>query len=447
MIGGLIGYLSFLGKIPNYENRIKILFFSNYYFSQRNLLSIIGLIVILATAFWNSKENAFPGYIALAPVIGTILIIISGPNAWLNKKILSIREVVFLGIISFPLYLWHWIIFSLARISYPSDLTYIDRLWVLIMALLLSYLTYTLIERPIKNSKNKKVIAALLIILMTVIGYVGLNTYLRDGLDFRGKHIQHRYPIELQKLAPQNYLEINLQRDSLQSKCNEINFNIFIKYYGLCPSSQIKEISSIVLWGDSYAEHLISGYVKYHGSKNSIFLIKSLGCPPVPYAGVNIKKECSQLYEKSIKYIVEKHPKQVVIAANWGEYNWESVEETIQTLKKVGISNINLIGPAPQWRDSLYKQLLISYEINTGNAVPYRMTLGLNNKFFIIDEKLKELSKKHNINYYSISDILCNSLGCITRFGETGDTLTSFDAGHFTAIASEYVVLQLKKHQ
>jgi hypothetical protein len=75
------------------------------------------------------------------------------------------------------------------------------------------------------------------------------------------------------------------------------------------------------------------------------------------------------------------------------------------------------------------------------------MTLGLNNKFFIIDEKLKELSKKHNINYYSISDILCNSLGCITRFGETGDTLTSFDAGHFTAIASEYVVLQLKKHQ
>ena len=72
------------------------------------------------------------------------------------------------------------------------------------------------------------------------------------------------------------------------------------------------------------------------------------------------------------------------------------------------------------------------------------MTFGFNSEkdFLAMDIAMAKMAKRLNVRYLSIVNILCNAEGCITRFGETGDTLESIDAGHFTKMTSRYVVFQ-----
>ena len=80
------------------------------------MLSFVGLF-LLVYAFWKiNDESSFPGVWALVPVVGTMLIISAGVDAWLNRTLLSNKILVWFGLISYPLYLWHWPILSLGRI-------------------------------------------------------------------------------------------------------------------------------------------------------------------------------------------------------------------------------------------------------------------------------------------------------------------------------------------
>jgi hypothetical protein len=72
--------------------------------------------------------------------------------------------------------------------------------------------------------------------------------------------------------------------------------------------------------------------------------------------------------------------------------------------------------------------------------IPFRMSFGLNQNFLKIEPQLKGIAKLNGLTYQSITNILCNDLGCITRFGETPESLASFDGGHFTSMTSVYVV-------
>ena len=85
--------------------------------TSENIQSGIGLLLILTAALLLNKTVAFPGWWALLPTAGAYLIISGGPNAWINRHALSWRPLVFIGLISYPLYLWHWPILFFARIS------------------------------------------------------------------------------------------------------------------------------------------------------------------------------------------------------------------------------------------------------------------------------------------------------------------------------------------
>jgi hypothetical protein len=142
---------------------------------------------------------------------------------------------------------------------------------------------------------------------------------------------------------------------------------------------------------------------------------------------------------------VNEKPHKIVLAANWTDYDWKRVDKTIQALQKSGFNSIDVIGPAPQWNDSLYKQLYLNYLETKNPEIPYRMQFGLNENFLLIEPKLNELVALNKAGYISIVKILCNDSGCITRFGDTRETLASFDGGHFTEVASKYVVDRFPK--
>ena len=75
-----------------------------------------GLIAIVAGVWLIDSHARFPGLWVLLPVGGTVLLIVAGPRAWVNRAMLSQPTVVFMGLISYPLYLWHWPLLSFAHI-------------------------------------------------------------------------------------------------------------------------------------------------------------------------------------------------------------------------------------------------------------------------------------------------------------------------------------------
>ena len=123
------------------------------YFSGANLCSIAGLLLLIAGMILINKHRAFPGWWALMPTIGAVLLIIAGPLAVINRTLLSNKLMVALGLISYPLYLWHWAILSFLRIMQGEVPLWWLRVLAVLLAVGLSILTYKFIEKPIRFGK------------------------------------------------------------------------------------------------------------------------------------------------------------------------------------------------------------------------------------------------------------------------------------------------------
>jgi peptidoglycan/LPS O-acetylase OafA/YrhL len=139
-----------------------------------NMLSFVGLCLLLY-GFWRIKnELSFPGKWALIPVLGTLLIISAGPKAWINRIILSHKVAVWFGLISFPLYLWHWPLLSFARIVEGGLPTLNLRLTAVGLSIFLAWLTFIFVEKPFrqKTSADKFKVAVLCASLFA-IGFCG----------------------------------------------------------------------------------------------------------------------------------------------------------------------------------------------------------------------------------------------------------------------------------
>jgi peptidoglycan/LPS O-acetylase OafA/YrhL len=150
-----------------------------------NMQAFLGGFLIVIALLLVTEEKAYPGWWALLPTVGTCFIIAAGQHAWLNRKLLSPRIVVWFGLISYPLYLWHWPLLSLARILDSGTPSVGIRIAIVGVSTMLAWLTYMLIEKPIRYGTYRSFSAVALVGLMAVVGYVGYKTYKDEGLTFR----------------------------------------------------------------------------------------------------------------------------------------------------------------------------------------------------------------------------------------------------------------------
>ncbi len=142
-----------------------------------NIISFVGGL-LLAFGFWRiNKDLNFPGEWAVIPVLGAVLVILAGPKAWINRRVLSNKIAVWFGLISFPLYLWHWPLLSFARIIEGEVPSRNIRIAAVVLSIVLAWLTYKLVERPLRFGKYSKVKVSVLVLLMTSVGFLGYATY------------------------------------------------------------------------------------------------------------------------------------------------------------------------------------------------------------------------------------------------------------------------------
>jgi peptidoglycan/LPS O-acetylase OafA/YrhL len=149
-------------------------------------LAVGGFALIAAALIERYPENQFPGAHAAIPVLGTVLVIAAGSDVWLSARVLAHPSVVYVGLISYPLYLWHWPALTFARILDNGTLSAQSRNIALASAFVLAATTYHLIERPIRTARQwRERNAVVLACLLATCGVFGYWVFTKDGLSER----------------------------------------------------------------------------------------------------------------------------------------------------------------------------------------------------------------------------------------------------------------------
>lgn len=280
------------GALLAYTQINKSFFTGKFSAISPHTLSSLGLVLIVSAYFFLSKDKRFPGWWALLPTLGATFMISAGQQAWFNRTVLSNRVMVWIGLISFPLYLWHWPLLAFARIV-QSETPSIDiRLAAIALSVFLAWLTYVLIEKRVRHLKNKTV-TLVLITLMVITGFLGYNSFSRDGYSFRAN---------IKKLELQNS---GFNWDDIPRYANDAKED---------PASMKRDV---MLIGDSHAQAIFVGLSELFKKHNSRLQLRAgAACPPfydLTVQHIGHPEECKDVMngyldavikDKSIKTVV-----------------------------------------------------------------------------------------------------------------------------------------------
>ncbi len=152
---------------------------------DRRLLAPAGIVLLVAGVILIAPDTAFPGFWALLPVTAAILVIAAGSNAWVNLRLLSYPPLVWIGLISYPLYLWRWPLLTYLRIILGEEPRIMPRLIAVALSLLLAWLTFEFVEKRIRfNFTSRK--AVLLLAVNSAVFLFGIYVGATGGVPGRG---------------------------------------------------------------------------------------------------------------------------------------------------------------------------------------------------------------------------------------------------------------------
>lgn len=391
--------------------------------------ALIGLGLLLIT----NKPNV-PDVKMLLPTLGAALVISSGQATWINRRLLSLRALVWIGLISYPLYLWHWPLLSLSQTILGDDDSLAIKLSAIAAATALAWLTYLLVERPIRDGRAGALKTAVLLASMTVVGVLGFATYRERGFPNRFppfiramENITYDYGKDWR--AGTYFLDPTQNETAFKSDTGDFR----------------KDRPTLYLWGDSHAASLYCGYKKYYGGDYNIVQRTATATPPLLGEDIDTLPNAQRINQYVFDSIRREKPDTVVLAANWGAHKWQDLAVTITALRGAGIRHIVVVGPLPQWVGSLPQQLLNSYARNRFGSLPFRLKSGASEGPAQVDALIGPFCRRLGVAYVSPCGILGNQDGFLVRLGDTVDTLVSFDSSHLTRAGSEYLVSHFPK--
>lgn len=408
----------------------------------RDAAAATGLLFLLVSIFALDKDQPYPGWWAAVPTAGSFLLIAAGENAWINRRILSTRLMVAIGLISYPLYLWHWPLLYFARDLLQDEISHRPLTILAVgVAMLLSVATYHYVEKPVRkpNSTHKAQAAVLATVLMVVMGIAGFLTYRQDGF-------ATRFPESAREL-------LNLKYDYDQAfrtgKCM-LGAQEKEDFSSDCVETENlkKRYPVVLLWGDSHAAQFYQALMEWHDKREfALAQFTSSSCPPILNFDKFKRPFCRQLNDTVRERILQLRPTTVILAHDWPQSVDENalggLGETTRFLKQSGVENIVLLGPVPHWNKSLPKALMGYMRDQGFTSVPGRMRYGLVKSVEKLDLEMEKLAASLKVSYIPPHRILCNSDGCLTTVGAEEKRLIAFDNAHFTPDGARFFIDQI----
>ena len=153
--------------------------------AARQLASTLGVLLLAFGLYKIDRGRPFPGTWALFPVLGSFLLIFAGPAAWFNRLVLANRLLVWVGLISFPLYMWHWPMLSFMRVVESETPRLGYRVLAVGLSVLLAWMTYYFVEKPIRANGNSAAKIAVLSACVAALGLAGFIIFQNNGVPAR----------------------------------------------------------------------------------------------------------------------------------------------------------------------------------------------------------------------------------------------------------------------
>lgn len=274
----------------------------------RNCLSIFGFLLIVGAMWFYTTDIITPSWYSLFPVFGTAFLIAAHEDSVINRTVLTWKLMIFVGLISYSLYLWHWPLISFLHIINPKPED-----WMIIVALglsfVLSILVYVGVENPMRRYKgiaNKYVMAGLVGCLALCFG---AGQVLKDQEGFVKRPINVKFePIQVDK--DWTYPDI-LQKHEINS------VTLYV--------SDKTKFPEILFIGDSHVEQYAERALLMAKKTGKEVGFLSYGACFVPVGHNSRNSEKCRIIPKSIeKLLLDSRLKTVVLGQIWGSYLKES---------------------------------------------------------------------------------------------------------------------------
>ena len=388
----------------------------------------------ISVAFWAySAGTPWPGFFTLVPVMAAALLIATTNT--LVHRLLSARPLVFVGLISYPLYLWHFPLIAYAKAHFDQAMSPPSMCALLVVSMLLAWLTYRFVEYPVRFGQS--FLRLKTVTLLTGMVATGLIGIVANGT--RGLPVRFPQPISGYMLSgSETWMHWRRGRCLLL----------------LQPASDFApecagngHHPSLLIWGDSYGAALYPGLLHVAGDRGySVAEYTASACPPLIGYTLPERPFCQGINDDVLRRIGILRPDVVILDSTWGHAEAtlrEDLPRTVSLLRAINVGKIVLMGPPPGWQGAGLPANVLSYYRETGSVLPARTFYRSNDDWTRSrDAFLVALSSELGIAYISARNVFCNDGGCLTRIGPGDSELTAFDPGHLTVPASIFLASQ-----
>ena len=386
-----------------------------------NWRAAIGLALIAAAAAVLDTGRAFPGWWAVLPVAGSALLL-SAPAAWICRTLLTSRPLVWVGLISYPLYLWHWPLLVFFGFIKFAPLTLLERGLIVGLSLALSWLTYRFVELPFRFGRPSRFKIAGLCAGMVLTAVAG-------GVVVQGRGFDFRLPSEIRAMA-------NVTTQSAQWRVDECLLDLSHKmsFADSCVDRDRRPL--ILVWGDSTAGALLPGLRKAQQTRSfGIAQFTANSCVPALNADVAGTPNCRAINDKILSLARQIRPDVVLLHSTWDRY-LDNVAETVVALKAQTGARVVVLGSVPWWKRGLPNEVLRHFMLHHG-LIPERSNRAeVDKSGATLRAKLVPLGAE----YISVWDAMCNADGCLTRIGDSVRDISASDQVHLTEKGSEFLI-------
>jgi hypothetical protein len=217
----------------------------------------VGSLVVTAVVL--DDHRAFPGWWTASPALAAFVLIALGDLSWINRTVLSSSVPVLVGLISYPLYLWHWPLLSLARIIEGPDVAVWLRAAAVALAIVAAWTTWRLVERPLQERilvfrGSRRLMSIWIqasIACVAALSLLGLATLQARGFPAR-LHVAQLSDLTPLRVLPDRFPRCEgLEGDDRLSWCN----------------TAVHAVPQVAILGDSHALALFDGFAAEYGTR------------------------------------------------------------------------------------------------------------------------------------------------------------------------------------
>ena len=386
------------------------------------LLSAAGAALLIVAIFFYSDQTRFPGLAALVPCIGTALIIWSGQAGTVLSRVLGLPPLVYIGKISYPLYLSHWPLIVFGKIAMPEAPELHVSLFVVAASFVVAVAIYHAVEKPIRTGGFTLAKASFLGSAASLLAAGAVVALLAGGFEGRSRP-------QAQQLT--NFEPPNLKELFLQGRCF-LDPDQGTSFFALETCFPDKRPVAI-LWGDSHAAHHYNGLKHELGAAGySLGMFTASACTPIIGRVVDGRPHCKDINDFVLSLIKSRKPEIVIVAALWKPFVMDGLEKTLGLLAQNDTS-IVVLGNTPTFQESVpsYLSRLADKDIKVLDRSAAEAAM----------RTLLQTKKVGNVRYISLQGVTCPAGRCAVA--DKSGRPYYFDEGHLTQDGSRWIAAKI----